>query len=183
MDDLDGLEEDTDTGDDGADAGSDDGDADDAPPPKESKRVSDLTSKWQKAEARAKKAEAALAKSRKQPASDDQADDARGAEAQEWIEAQREFARERAFTSDARLAEYGLTSEDITGDTPGAMRDGVKRYVALIDAIETKVRNRVLADHGLTPDTPGGGKEERLDFASMSDEDFEKQVRRAKSHL
>lgn len=179
-----GLDDDLDNeGEPGSDAAASDGalPSDDESGSKESKRVNDLTSKWQKAEARAKKAEAALAKSK--PESDAGAAPAVAPEVSEWIEAQREFARERALNSDPRLAEYGLTADDIAGDTPAEVKASVKRQIDLINSIETKVRQRLLIEHGLSPEVPGGGRTERLDIDGMSEKDFDQLVARSKNRL
>lgn len=141
----------------------------------ESKRVSDLMSKWQAAEARAKKAEDALAKAGKQGSS---ASDGSGDEIPEqvrrWMDAAKEGARERWYNSDPRFAAYGLEQALIEGADPEAMQASAKRLAALIDSVESKARQKVLDEHGLTPEFAGSTKAPTYDFASMSDEDFAK---------
>lgn len=174
----------------GADAGSDSGEAGtDAPPPKESKRISDLMSAAQKAQARANKAEARVkaleaAKSESGSQSDDTAParDERDEERQEWVSAQREFLRERALNSDARLEEYGISADDIAGSTPAEIKASVKRYQALIDAVETKARNRLLLEYGLNPEIAGQAMDPKVDIGAMSDDDFEKLVQKTKGY-
>lgn len=162
---------------------------DDAPPAdgdaagsKDSKRVNDLMSKWQTEQSRANAAEARIRELEGKKTRGDSKDKGRDPEVQQWIEAQVEFARDRAFNSDPRLARFGLTAEAVAGATPAEMAASVKRYSTLIESIETKVRNEVLADNGLVPDGDGAGGTSRqsTDFGAMSDEDFEKAVRRGR---
>lgn len=179
--------DDLDTGDagDAGDAGSA-GDAGDAPPPKESKRINDLMSMAQKAEARAAKAEKALkdlqagdkgkGSGGDAPAPASDSDPAR----EEWISAQREFLRERALGSDARLEEYGIGLDDITGDTPAAIKASVNRYRTLIDAVETKARTRLLQEYGLNPEISGQAMDPKVDIDGMSTDDFNKLVEKAR---
>lgn len=174
----DDLDDDTDTGSaDGSDAGQDappaskpDGDGD-----KGADRVNDLMSKWQRAEARAKRAEKALAAT-KQGGDRDAGDDMPPA-VRQWVDAAREQAREQFHATDPRLAEYGIPSSSITGTTPDEMRASLKTYSNLIDGIETKVRRRLMTEHGLVAEQVGSSPQQDLDFASMSDAEFEKHVR------
>jgi len=147
---------------------------------KDSKRINDLMSKWQKAEARAKQAEAALkvsgAASGGQPAAG-----AEGAakpaevpaELRRWIDAAKVGERDRLFKTDPRFETYGVDRFVIEGDTPEQMGETVGRLSALIDKIETVVRNDTLATHGLTPAAGGGGADKGPNFATMSDKEFE----------
>jgi hypothetical protein len=169
--------------------GSDDGDAGvDAPPAgdkpgaAESKRVSDLTSKWQKAEARAQKAEKLLAAKAATQGDADKAPEA-PAPSDMWVEAQREVYAERLLDRYPRLTEYGLDIEDITGQTPAEMKASVKRHIDRINAIETKARTNLLIEHGLSPEVPGGGTTRGVDVAAMADADFEKLVQRTKAGI
>lgn len=165
------------------------GDGDGAPPAQgsnapadaESKRVNALMSKWQSEQERNKKLQARLDELEKAATSDGAPTPAPDPEREAWMEAQRDFARERGLNADPRLAEYGLTSDDITGTTPTEIKASVKRWTDVIDAIETKARNRVLAEHGLAPEVTGGGAPPKLDIAGMSDDDFDQLVRKAKN--
>lgn len=172
----------------GDDSGSTTGgdDAASAPPKDESKRINDLMSRAQKAEARADKAEKALeasaAKDQGQrsegqaPAKDGDADPTR----EEWISAQREFLRERALNSDARFEEYGIGLDDLTGDTPAEIKASVKRFQTLIDAVETKARTRLLQEYGLNPEIAGQAMDPKVDIDGMSESDFNKLVDKAR---
>lgn len=161
------------------DGDGEDADASGAPPSdnpadrdgNESKRISDLTSKWQKAEARAKKAEAAL-KTKETPADKD------GEQIPEairrWMDAAKGAARDRYFNADKRFAEYGLELALIDGEEPDEMQASAKRLSALIDAVEQKARERVLEEHGLSAESVGSAPATKVDFGSMSDEEFMK---------
>ncbi len=178
-DDLEGALDDEDEGA-GDDSQGDEGPAGASASKGEGKRINDLMSKWQAAEARAKKAEDALNKK----------GDAGGAEAgggntelQQYIELFREQAREQAYRSDPRLAEYGIEVSSITGSTPSEMAESVKRAGALIDQMAQRIRDDVLKKHGLSPEVtskPTGG---RKSFDQMSDEEFEKELARAKANF
>lgn len=171
---------DTDTGsdEDGGDAG------DDAPPAdqrkkadaKESKRINDLMGKWQAAEARAKAAEAKL----KQAGTSEGTDGGATVppEVQAWMDVAKEAARERFYNADPRFAEYGLDQTVIEGDDPAAMQASAKRWKELVDTIESKARARVLEEHGINPGYQGSTPEPKRDFGAMSDEEFEREVRK-----
>lgn len=187
-DDLD-LFDDTSDGTPGA--GSDGGDAG-APPAgqdgqdgsKDSKRISDLMSKWQKAEARAKAAEGKLTGSAAPAGAGDGNAPPTVAEmppeVRAWLETAKDAARERVYNADPRFAKYGIDEALIDGETPDAMRAAAGRVKALIDGIETKARNDALAEFGLTPATAGGGSPKLGDVAAMSDKEFEALVAKAK---
>jgi hypothetical protein len=153
----------------------------DAPAAAESKRVNDLMSKWQKEQERNKRLAAELDELKGKATQDGAPAPAPDPEREAWLEAQRDFARERGLNTDPRLAEYGLTSDDITGTTPTEIKASVKRWTDVINAIETKARNRVLAEHGLAPEVSGGEPAQKLDIAAMNDDDFENLIRRTKN--
>lgn len=167
------LEEDTD------DSGSDNSAPPDDAEPKDNsgKRINDLMSRAQKAEARAAKAEAAL-KAAKGESKDDQSDgeaDSKAPVRDEFVEFARENARSTLFGSDPRLAAYGLTAEAIVGNTISEMQASLKAQKKLIDGIESAARQSVLREHGLDPEVSTGAASEKApDFASMSQEEFEK---------
>lgn len=172
--DLDLLEGDGDT-----DGNSDDGSTDDAPPAdpkpkadaKESKRISDLMSKWQKEQARANAAEDRL-----KALEGGKAEPEIPADVKAWMDVAKDAARERVYNSDPRFAEYGIEQALLEGDTPDAMKASAKRVKDLIDSIETKARAEVLAEHGIYPDFTGSTPVAKTDFASMSDAEFDKVV-------
>lgn len=183
-DDLDlGLEG---LGDDGDAGSSDSGDGSGAPPASgdapagkdESKRINDLMSKWQAAEARAEAAE------RKLKTGDGQAKPRKGEippEVQAWMTAAKDAARDRYYNSDPRFAQYELEPSLFDGETPDDMASNAKRFKSLIDSIEAKARDRVLREHGVNPDLSSGRPVPDLDIGAMSDADFEKLVAGVKS--
>ncbi len=172
---------DTDTGED-ADSDSD-ADQDPGQPAVDAnkdKRISDLTSMWQKAEARAKALEA---KTSKKDADGAKSGSANSGEGQQWIQFAQTQARDQIFASDPRFAELGLDRSSIAGTTPAEMQESGKRLMDLLDTIETTLTTSILKKHGLSPEVkgaaPAGGK--RKGYDEMSDEDFEKELARAKS--
>lgn len=180
-----------DTGDEGeTGTGSDGGDADALPTgqdlkdgSKDSKRINDLMSRAQKAEARAEKAEKTLKAAGSKSSDADAGNAAPPAvippEIAQWLETAKDAARERIYNADTRFAKYGLDLALVDGEKPDEMRSAASRLSATIDVIESKVRNEVLVEHGLTPAAAGGSTAPKMgDIATMSDEEFEKLVRR-----
>lgn len=172
------LDADGDQGDSGS--GSDDSapPADSPAPKDESKRIKDLMSKWQAAEARANRLQAQLAGAGAgqgdQGGEPQGGDDAAG-DASEFVEFARENTRTMLFASDPRLADYGLTAEDIAGTTLAEMRASMTKHLKLIGGIEGKARNKILAEAGLDPDVATGASTEQApSFSTMSDADFAK---------
>ena len=172
---VDGDEDAEDADESGSEAG-----ADDAPQDPKDKRIRDLMSNWQKEQAKVTRLEAQLAR-RNTDAGDDSAP-AQGAPAADegFNEILRESAREALYKSDPRLAKFGFKPDVITGATAEEMKQSLASQKAFLDAVEGKVRNEVLAEHGLTNDAAGGSAESPQDYASMSSEDFAKLVSRVK---
>lgn len=189
-DEKDLLDENLDEADESAE--SDDSGSDDSAPPKdddskdesEKGRINDLMSKWQKAEARAKKAEAAL---KAQPKPDSQGGDAADGgkpEGNEFLDFQRQAVREQLFNADPRFREAGLTVEAITGDTLAEMKASAKAQLNLIAGIETRARNKILREHGLEPEvSTGAASEKSPNFGDMSQEEFDKFLQKRDSLL
>lgn len=146
------------------------------PPPKgEGKRISDLMSNWQKAEARATKAETALAARDGGAAAqgDDQQGDATNARISEYEEFARANARSTLFGSDPQLAEAGLVVDDIAGSTLAEMRASMQKHQQVIGGIEGRLRNKILSEHGLDPEVATGqGTEKPVSFSTMTDKQF-----------
>jgi hypothetical protein len=144
-----------------------------APAPKdESKRINDLMSKWQTEKARADRLEAAQAASSK---GGDQQDGGTGSDAEldEFKDFAREYARNQLFASDPRLAQAGIEAEDIVGTTLAEMQASFKKHLKVVGGIESRLRNKILAEHGLDPDVAtGAGTEKTPSFTTMSDKDF-----------
>ena len=179
QDDLEMVDGDEDA-DDAASSGSD---STDAPQDPKDKRINDLMSKWQSAEARATAAEAKVAA----PKDGDAGDDSAPASSEKpvadegFAEILRDAARDALFASDPRLKRFGFKPDVIAGTTAAEMRESMAKQVAILDAVEGKVRNEVLAEHGLTNDAAGGGSEKPQNFAEMSSEDFLALVDRVKA--
>ena len=155
--DLEGSEE-------SSDEGADDGDA---------KRVNDLMSKWQKAEARNKKLEERL-NALESKGTEGTADDPN-----QWVKVMKQTARDSIYASDPRLARYGIEPDAISGDTPAEMQASLTQVKNLIDRIETDSSNRTLKKAGLTASNKGSASVKGPEIPE-SDEDFEKLVAQAK---
>jgi hypothetical protein len=161
-------------GDKGTDSGSDNS----APPTNEpagkddSKRVDDLMSMFNREQARANRAEAALAAATGGQGTKD--DDTNGDDGLEEFKAfARETARNTLFDSDPRLAAAGLTADDIAGSTLSEMKESVSKHQKVVSGIEGRLRNQILAEHGLSPEVQtGAGTEEGPSFSKMSKKEF-----------
>lgn len=152
-----------------ADDAPDDDDSDDQSQSDSDKRLNDLMSKWQKAEARAKKAEAELAKT-KQPTKTDDAP-----KEDEFTQFMRENVRSVLFGQNPILKEYGFKESDIAGQTPAEMRASLSRLTKQVNAMEARAFQRAQEQLGIDPGITGSVHGDKLpDFAAMSDEEFEK---------
>ena len=136
------------------------------------KRISDLQSARDKETARANKAEKQL-----------KAMLSAGADAEAPLapvvsdsnSAMLDMARMFAVQRNPKLAEYGLSEEDLTGNSPSEIARSAIELVAKFEKIETQVRNKVLAQNGLAPELAGAGvPPPDRDFSAMSSEDFKK---------
>jgi hypothetical protein len=141
---------------------------------KSKKRVDDLMGNWQREQARANRLEAELKQLRGEAPQQ-----GGGTKTDDGIDEFKEFARENArvtlFNSDPRLSDYGLKPEDIAGSSLAEMRESIKKHQGLIDGLETRARNKILAEHGLEPDvTTGASTEGTPKFSEMSDAEFDK---------
>ena len=86
-----------------------------------------------------------------------------------------DMARMFAVQQTPKLAEYGLTASDLTGNTPSEIAQSAADHVARFEKIETKVRNKVLAENGMAPEIDAGSPPSPpRDFSKMSKEDFQK---------
>lgn len=173
---------------DGAESGAADGAA--AAPPaagspseaKNSKRINDLMSRAQKAEAQAAKFEKQLKAVRGAadgaaaavPVPESEKAPEVPVEVRRWLDAAKGGVVDRLYGSDPRFATYGIDKAAIGGDTPEAVAEAVKQLSALIDKVETRVRNDTLAEHGMNPAPGGGGAAAGPNVGAMSDEEFEK---------
>jgi len=170
--DLDGEDDELDSGSDNS-APPDENES----PTGEDKRVNDLMGKWQKEQAENAKlrAEIDAFKAPDKPAKRDApqgnvADDGSA----EFVQFTRETARNALFGSVPKLAQYGLKSDDIAGSTLDEMKASLKASMKLVEGIETRARNQVLAEHGLDPEVSTGASSEKTpDFSKMSDKEFD----------
>lgn len=143
------------------------------------KRISDLQSKADKAEARANKAEAALAKSLKpgESAGSGKNDPEQAALMTEL----REASLDAVFGEFSELRDYAIDRALIEGSTRAEMREAATSLVGLIKSVETKARNKALREHGIKAEPAGATRQTPKNFSEMSNEDFEKEIARAKS--
>ncbi len=147
---------------------------------KEDKRISDLQSKADKAEARANKAEAALAKTVSR--GDGEAPKVQSDPEREALMSElRDASLDAVFAEFAELKDYGVDRSLIEGRTRAEMREAATALVGLVKSVETKARNRVLKEHGIKAEPAGATRQPPKDFASMSNEDFEKELANSKS--
>lgn len=92
--------------------------------------------------------------------------------------------REAAWERYPQFKELGIEIDAIQGGTRADIRQAAASLAKFIDEVESKVRNRVLAEHGLSADGLGGGKREQYpDFGSMNSEEFLKFVEKRKAVL
>lgn len=149
------------------------------------KRINDLMSARDQATARANAAEAELQRLRGGDSAPDRKTKgetkSQPSEGEQWAALLRDQAQELLYRSDPRLAEYGIDKSLITGSTPEEMRASLAAQIKLVEAIETRARNKALVEHGLEPEVRGGSGERAPDYAAMSKEEFEKEVQRALS--
>lgn len=145
----------------------------------EGKRVRDLQSKADKAEARANKAEAALAKALKR----DEGEPAgsKDPEREALMAELRETSLDAVYAEFDLLRSYNIDRSLIEGGTRAEMREAATQLVGLIKSVETKARNRVLKDHGIVAESSGATRTPPKNFNEMNPEDFEKEITRAKS--
>lgn len=139
---------------------------------KTKKRLSDLQSKADKAEARASKAEKALqaaGTSGKGPEAGSN-DPARDALMQEL----REASLDAMYGEFPELKQYNIDRSLIEGSTRAQMRESATSVVALVKNVATKVKNETLAQHGIKAEPSGSARKPPVNYGDMSDEDFEK---------
>lgn len=150
--------------------------------PKSDKRIRDFQAKADAETARANKAEkrlAALEAAMKETGAEDGKPPAKadGDGSQDII---LDMARMFAFQQNPRLAEYGLTAADLNGATPNAIAEHATELIERFEKIETRVKNKVLADQGLAPEVDAGSPPASArDFSKMPTADFEKVMNEA----
>ena len=133
------------------------------------KRLSDLQSKADKAEARANRLEKALADAGKGSGSgaNDPATEA-------LLQELREASLDAVYGEFPELKKFSIERSLIEGSTRAQMRESATSVVALIKSVVTQARNDTLAEHGIKAEPAGATRSKPQDFGSMSDADFEK---------
>lgn len=138
--------------------------------PVDDKRVNDLMSKWQKAEARARKAEAALVGGSDTASAGDP-----------WVAAARDLVIDQVYGSDPRYGKYGIQRDFFAGGDPSMIKAASKELSALLDGIEASAVEKARAEVGYVPELGGGPVREKVDFDAMTSEQFEALIAKAKS--
>lgn len=139
-------------------------------PNKSEKRIRDLQSKADAAEARANKAEAAL-----RAGSADKGEGVRGDPATQALMSElREASLDAIYGEYPVLKQYGVERSLIEGGTRTEMREAATSVSNFIKTLSTKVRNEVLSEHGLKAEPAGSTRKAPVDYASMTDEAFTK---------
>lgn len=137
------------------------------------KRYNDLMSKWQKAEARAKKLEEAMKSSDgSTQAPKAGSTDVVDPKLKAWLEEAAADVADRAYRSDPRFEQYGISASEFRGESPEEIRNKVKQTRELIDKMETRIRNAILAEHGLAPEVISTRPSSNKSFAQMSSKEF-----------
>jgi hypothetical protein len=145
-------------------------------PKSSDKRVRDLQSKADKETARANKAEAELARVKAALVQDSESGTppSSGAPADGAL---LDMARMFAYQQNPKLAEYDVPVSALNGGTPSEIAASAAELVARYERIETKARNKLLAENGQAPEIDSGGPPAKArDFSTMSKEDFNKLV-------
>ena len=173
------LLDDGDEGDDAeTDSDSSESESDSDKDPKSSdKRVRDLQSQKDKETARANKAEKELQRLRaavQEPDTEDGKAPEGAPPADVYV---LDMARMFAYQANPKLAEYDIPASALTGSTPSEIAASAVEQVARFEKIETRVRNKVLAENGMAPEIDAGSPPSQpRDFSKMPSEDFKKLV-------
>lgn len=167
------TDESTDTGD--GEAGEDGASGSQAD---EDKRVRDLQSKADKAEARANKLQAQLEKALN---SGEGSEGSKDPERVALLAELREASLDAVYSEYQELRDYGIDRALIEGATRAEMRESATALVGLIKSVATKARNKALKDAGVTAEPAGSTRQTPKNYAEMSAEDIEKEISRAKS--
>lgn len=101
----------------------------------------------------------------------------RDPEVERWVSAARDATLSRVYDSDPLFKELGIDRNLITGDTPDELEASAKQLSKLVTRIATRTRNKVLREHGFSPEPKGSGAEPRRNFGTMPDEEFQKLVK------
>ncbi len=170
-------EEDTEQDADG-DEDADAGDTGESGQAGDAKRLRDLQSRADKAEARANKLQKQLEAQGKSSKNDGKEAGVVPPELQQWLTAAQDSARTRFYESDPRFKAYGVDPALISGATPEEMKGSADRLKKQIDRLETAIRKAILTEHGYVEEPRGGSnKMPKADWAGMSSEAFNKQLK------
>jgi len=150
---------------------NDESSADEEPKDKAEKRIRDLQSKADAAEARANKAEAALKAASAGKGSGTGSPDPA---TQVLVNELREASLDAIYADQPLLKQYGIDRAFIEGSTRAEMRESADSVVGLIKSVSTKVRNETLEQNGLTAESAGSSRRPPVDYGSMNEEDFKK---------
>jgi hypothetical protein len=149
----------------------------DKAPKSSDKRVRDLQSEKDKETARANKAEKEVLRLKKalvEPDAESENESSDSPPADAYV---LDMARMFAYQQTPKLAEYDIPASALTGNTPMEIAASATELVTRFEKIETRVRNKVLAENGQAPELDGGGPPPPArDFSAMSKEDFNKLV-------
>ena len=149
------------------------------------KRVNDLMSKWQSAEAEKKRLAARIAELEGSGTSNggENRSAPQSAEANEFLELAREQARTSLFQSDPRLAQYGFEVSAIEGTSAKDMQASLKRLLSVVERVESSARSNALREFGLSPEVASGGRDKGFDPMTASDEEIAKMADRMLGRL
>lgn len=144
------------------------------PDPKVDKRISDLQSALDKETARANKLE------KLQKRGQDGDEGGKDPERQALLAELREASLDAVLGENPELKQYGIDRNLIEGANRAELRESATQLVSLVKSVATKARNAALREHGLNAEPVGGTREKPKNYGTMSDEDFEKELARAK---
>lgn len=141
------------------------------------KRINDLMSRAQKAEAENARLKKQLGlQDGRRKSGDDGATPAADEQPDEFQEYLREAARRDIFR-DSGLADFGLDVSVISGATLREMKESADRWKTVATSLASKARQDAFVEAGVSPEAGGGQAPEGKSFASMSDKEFEEFLR------
>jgi seryl-tRNA synthetase len=143
----------------------------------ESKRIRDLQSKADKAEAERNKLKKQL--DEMVAAAKEKDEDEVPPQVREWLLAAKKRTSGTLYESDSRFKEYGLDPAFISGSTPAEMQERAEALSKLVTQIEGEARNKVLTEHGFSPEPATSERSEPKNYRTMSSEEFNKEVEKA----
>lgn len=138
---------------------------------KSEKRIRDLQSQLDKAKAENNK----LLKA-KEADSDPKAKET-DPEVRRWVQAAKDVTRSRVYDSDPRFKEFGIDQTAITGDSPEEMNASAAALLRIIKRIESRTTNKVLREHGFSPEPRNGDRAVKRDYRNMKQDEFDALVK------